>query len=185
MFYHSALQALAFPHMQVVQPDGRPAVFPPAAAAVVDTAESSVSSSSSTGGADALQPAPASLVCVAFRAGAQPMLEAWAAPFSQQFQGRSGVALYELAIVEGVVSWRLLCMLRFQAGARRLLLQLYACCLGSAGQHWEDAASNARQFLPCCTLCPRYRLCACGPSSSCCCAAVAVAATSMRCPAAT
>lgn len=38
------------------------------------------------------------------------MLEAWAGPFAQQFQGRSGVALYELAIVEGVVSGVLLCL---------------------------------------------------------------------------
>ncbi len=32
------------------------------------------------------------------------MLEAWAAPFSDHFQGRSSICLYELAIVEGVVS---------------------------------------------------------------------------------
>lgn len=96
------LQAPAFPRLDVVLSDGSPAIFPPAAAAAAAVS----SSPSSSGGAAEALPA-ASLVCVAFRAGAQPMLEAWAGPFAQHFQGRSGsVALYELAIVEGVVSRR-------------------------------------------------------------------------------
>ncbi|PRW59488.1 Mitochondria isoform 1 [Chlorella sorokiniana] len=97
-----AAHAPAFPRLEVVLSDGRPAVFPPAAAS--SSSDPSSSSSSSSSSAAAAEPPPAaSLVCVAFREGAQPMLEAWAGPFAQQFQGRSGVALYELAIVEGVV----------------------------------------------------------------------------------
>ena len=99
------MQASAFPRLEVVLSDGTPAVFPPAAAAAAfssGSGSSEVSSSSSSAAAE--PPAAASLVCVAFRAGAQPMLEAWAGPLAQHFQGRSGVALYELAIVEGVVS---------------------------------------------------------------------------------
>jgi ATPase complex subunit ATP10 len=53
--------------------------------------------------ADAAAAAAASLVCVAFRAGAQDMLEAWAAPFSRRFHERSSVALYELALIESPV----------------------------------------------------------------------------------
>lgn len=114
-----ASHAPAFPRMQVVQSDGSPATFPPpdassssnsdsqeAAGAAAAAAEAPSSSSSSGDGGEAgggLQPCAASLVCLAFRAGAQPMLEAWASPFSEHFQGRSGVALYELAIVEGMV----------------------------------------------------------------------------------
>lgn len=45
----------------------------------------------------------ASLVCVAFRAGAQEMLEAWAKPFSVAHQESPNVALYELALIESVV----------------------------------------------------------------------------------
>ena len=94
-----SLQAPTFPRMEVLLPNGSPATFPPAATAFG-------SGSSSTGGSSSseLEPAAASLVCLAFRAGAQPMLEAWASGFSVQLQGCSGVALYELAIVEGVVS---------------------------------------------------------------------------------
>jgi len=101
----ACLQASAFPRLEVVLSDGTPATFPPAAAAALSSSSGSSEASSSSSSAAAEPPAAASLVCVAFRAGAQPMLEAWAGPFAQHFQGRSGVALYELAIVEGVVSW--------------------------------------------------------------------------------
>ncbi|KAL4423175.1 hypothetical protein ABPG77_000308 [Micractinium sp. CCAP 211/92] len=86
----AASNAPTFPRMEVLLPTGSPATFPPAVSA-------------SSGSSGELQPAAASLVCLAFRAGAQSMLEAWAGSFSSQFQGRNGVALYELAIVEGVV----------------------------------------------------------------------------------
>ena len=47
--------------------------------------------------------AAASLVCVAFRAGAQDMLEAWAAPFTRRFHDRPSAALVELALIESPV----------------------------------------------------------------------------------
>ncbi|KAL4458895.1 hypothetical protein ABPG75_013760 [Micractinium tetrahymenae] len=98
-----ASHAPAFPRMQVLLSNGSPSTFPPAATAAAAAAGSGGSEGSSSGGGGELQPAAASLVCLAFRAGAQPMLEAWAGGFSSRFQGRRGVALYELAIVEGVV----------------------------------------------------------------------------------
>ena len=108
-----AAHAQPFPQLAVVQSDGSPATFPPAASDCSSGGGSSGNDGAAGGGeqppvaaatvTSTQQPAAASLVCLAFRAGAQPMLEAWATPFSQQFQGRAGVALIELAVVEGVV----------------------------------------------------------------------------------
>ena len=77
-----AAESLPFPAILPVAADGAETPFPPAAAAAAP---------------------PASLVCVAFRAGAQGMLEAWAAPFSAAFHSTPGAALYELALVESRV----------------------------------------------------------------------------------
>ena len=78
-----ASAAPLFPSIEAVAADGNPISFP------------------------SMGPnAPAtSLVCVAFRAGAQEMLEAWAEPFSREYQGNSSshVGLYELALIESVV----------------------------------------------------------------------------------
>jgi mitochondrial ATPase complex subunit ATP10 len=72
-----------FPRLAVaVAPDGTAAEFPPAAP-------------------DDYASYKAALVCVAFRAGAQPMVEAWAAPFAHRFASRAAdAALVELALVE-------------------------------------------------------------------------------------
>ncbi|KAI3436178.1 hypothetical protein D9Q98_002233 [Chlorella vulgaris] len=112
--------APTFPHMQVVLSDGSSCTFPPAAAELSHRAGSNtqqpmqlgaatqppsdVGTNSAAAAGGVLQPSAASLVCLAFRAGAQPMIEAWATAFGHHFQGRgSEVALYEMAIVEGVV----------------------------------------------------------------------------------
>jgi ATPase complex subunit ATP10 len=77
-----ASAAPAFPQFQAVAADGTPQAFPPT-------------------GADA--PA-ASLVCVAFRAGAQEMIEAWAAPFAAAHAADGARAgLVELALVDSAV----------------------------------------------------------------------------------
>lgn len=75
-------EAHAFPQMQVFLPDGSEVLYPPSAGAC--------------GG----ETPGVSLVCAAFRAGAQDMLEAWSRPFGEQFQGRSQVHYYELALIE-------------------------------------------------------------------------------------
>ncbi|GAB4821697.1 hypothetical protein N2152v2_008743 [Parachlorella kessleri] len=89
-----ASQARLFPQIQVLQPDGTKACFP-------QPAISGGGSSSSSGGGSPGE--SASLVCIAFRAGAQEMLEAWAVPFSQRFQGKPGIRVIELSLVESVV----------------------------------------------------------------------------------
>jgi ATPase complex subunit ATP10 len=78
-------QSAAFPPLQAALPDGTTTTFPPAA--------------------DRNSAPAVSLVCVAFRAGAQGMLEAWAAPFSRRFGARpgTGAALVELSLVESRV----------------------------------------------------------------------------------
>jgi len=68
----------------------------------------SITPASAEGGSTPFPPtgptAPAvSLVCIAFRAGAQEMIESWAAPYSQAFQSNPSAALYELSLVESVV----------------------------------------------------------------------------------
>lgn len=101
------LQAPAFPPLTVVLSDGSSSKFPPVPPA---GGTSSSSPPAAAGAAQpagiVLQPADAALVCLAFRAGAQPILEAWARPFSERFAGRPGVVLYELAVVEGLVRMR-------------------------------------------------------------------------------
>ncbi|KAL6784337.1 hypothetical protein ACKKBG_A05760 [Auxenochlorella protothecoides x Auxenochlorella symbiontica] len=43
------------------------------------------------------------LVAIAFRAGAQDLIEAWSVPFSEAFQSAPNVQLVELALIESVV----------------------------------------------------------------------------------
>lgn len=76
-----AADAQPFPQVQASLPTGEQYTFPPSDSPA----------------------AAASLVCTAFRAGAETMLEAWAGPFSQEFEHSPGVALYELALVESPV----------------------------------------------------------------------------------
>ena len=95
-----ASHAPRFPEIQVVLPDGRTATFAPTVAAE-DGRCSSDSPSSSSSSSNGLH--KAALVCVAFRAGAQPMLEEWARPFGERFAGSPDAAIYELSLVEGIV----------------------------------------------------------------------------------
>lgn len=44
-----------------------------------------------------------SLVCIAYRAGAQDMIESWAIPFSDTFKHTEKVGLYELALIESPI----------------------------------------------------------------------------------
>ena len=99
-------QAIAFPQLHALLPDGSAATFPPrpdSAGASSSASSSSSSGGGGGGGAAELPSARAALACVAFRAGAQPMLDAWGEHFAAHFAGRAGAGLYELALVEGVV----------------------------------------------------------------------------------
>ena len=87
-----AAQAPPFPELHALRPDGSVATFPPVRGAAAAAA----------GGAS-IEAARASLVIVAFRAGAQQMVEAWAAPFADHFRGRPGVALLELGLIESTL----------------------------------------------------------------------------------
>eukprot|EP00887_Chlorella_sp_A99_P006613 scaffold3.g6613.t1 len=126
-----ASHAPHFPQLEALLPDGTAVPFPPVAAAAASCSSSGDSSSSGGGqssgsggssnrdahssgeGSGRVAGGPAStsglpspragLVCVAFRAGAQPMIEQWASAFGHAFAGRCGAALYELSLVEGVV----------------------------------------------------------------------------------
>ena len=75
-----------FPTIHPFAADGSPHQFPPSFAAE-----------------DSAPPLAVSLVCVAYRAGAQEMLEAWAAPFSRLYRNTPRAALFEIALVESVV----------------------------------------------------------------------------------
>ena len=96
-----AAHAAAFPPIEPLLPDGSKTAFPPLEAP--------------PGSAPAL-----SLVCIAFRAGAEGMLQAWAAPFSSSFQHEPRAALFEIALIESTVMalWPFRAML-LGAGAQR------------------------------------------------------------------
>lgn len=114
-----ASQAPPFPELHALRPDGSVATFPPVRG---------VGGGSTTASDEAAAAARASLVIVAFRAGAQEMVEAWAAPFADHFRARPGaVALLELALIES----RLMGLWPFKA----MLLR-------------GGAASEARYALP-------------------------------------
>lgn len=40
------------------------------------------------------------LVCVAFRASAQPMVLSWSAPFAQKFAGSTSIKVFEVSVIE-------------------------------------------------------------------------------------
>ena len=104
-----AAAAPPFPRLEVlVAPEGTPVIFPPGQSSRISVSSSSSSSSSAIKadpcGNSSQPPLPAaSLVCVAFRAGAQPMIEAWAGEFASRFASAPRAALVELAVVEGMV----------------------------------------------------------------------------------
>ncbi|KAG0556504.1 hypothetical protein KC19_11G058900 [Ceratodon purpureus] len=47
-----------------------------------------------------LEDCSAALVCVAFRASAQPMVVSWSAPFAQKFAGSTSVKVFEVSVIE-------------------------------------------------------------------------------------
>lgn len=96
-----ASQAHAFPAITPLTSDGTPFTFPP------------------TGPSAPV----ASLVSIAFRAGAQQMIESWAAPFSHAHSNAPNVALYELSVVESIVMrvWPFRSMLMASGGKSQAL----------------------------------------------------------------